>query len=139
MLVEMTPLPWPYVSPPLELRCMKTTRDTGLIRTPATGWRWTLGADIFVMVHPDYQYTRKLIAAIAAMIGNGLYDYCVIEARILGGYALRRGMPLWKYLANRFLTLSADGEVWCGNRGGERDSPLVGDIPPFILPDIRPK
>ena len=63
------------------------------------------GADIVIMVHPDYQYTPKLIPAMAAMIGNGLY-HCVIGSRILGGYALRGGMPLWKYLANRFLTLS---------------------------------
>jgi glycosyltransferase involved in cell wall biosynthesis len=63
------------------------------------------GADIIIMVHPDYQYTPKLIPAMAAMIGNGLY-HCVIGSRILGGYALRGGMPLWKYLANRFLTLS---------------------------------
>ena len=63
------------------------------------------GADIVIMVHPDYQYTPKLIPAMAAIIGNGLYD-CVIGSRILGGYALRGGMPLWKYIANRFLTLS---------------------------------
>ena len=63
------------------------------------------GADIVIMVHPDYQYTPKLIPAMATMIGNGLY-HCVIGSRILGGYALRGGMPLWKYIANRFLTLS---------------------------------
>jgi glycosyltransferase involved in cell wall biosynthesis len=63
------------------------------------------GADIVIMVHPDYQYTPKLIPAMASMIGNGLY-HCVIGSRILGGYALRGGMPLWKYLANRFLTLA---------------------------------
>jgi glycosyltransferase involved in cell wall biosynthesis len=63
------------------------------------------GADIVIMVHPDYQYTPKLIPAMAAMIGSGLY-HCVIGSRILGGYALRGGMPLWKYVANRFLTLS---------------------------------
>jgi len=63
------------------------------------------GADIVIMVHPDYQYTPKLIPAMAAIIGNGLY-HCVIGSRILGGYALRGGMPLWKYLANRFLRLS---------------------------------
>jgi glycosyltransferase involved in cell wall biosynthesis len=63
------------------------------------------GADIVIMVHPDYQYTPKLIPAMAAMVGNGLY-HCVIGSRILGGYALRGGMPLWKYVANRFLTLS---------------------------------
>ena len=62
------------------------------------------GADIVIMVHPDYQYTPKLIPAMASMIGNGLYD-CVIGSRILGGYALEGGMPWWRYVSNRFLTL----------------------------------
>ncbi|ETR71608.1 MAG: family 2 glycosyl transferase [Candidatus Magnetoglobus multicellularis str. Araruama] len=61
------------------------------------------GADIVIMVHPDYQYTPKLIPAMTSMIGNGLY-HCVLGSRILGGYALKGGMPLWKYVANRFLT-----------------------------------
>jgi glycosyltransferase involved in cell wall biosynthesis len=61
------------------------------------------GADIVVMVHPDYQYTPKLIPAMVSMIGNGLYS-CVLGSRILGGYALQGGMPVWKYIANRFLT-----------------------------------
>ena len=60
-------------------------------------------ADIIVMVHPDYQYTPKLIPAMVSMIGNGLY-HCVVGSRILGGYALKGGMPLWKYIANRLLT-----------------------------------
>lgn len=63
------------------------------------------GGDIVIMVHPDYQYTPKLIPAMAAMIGNKLY-HCVLGSRILGGYALKGGMPLWKYAANRFLTLT---------------------------------
>jgi glycosyltransferase involved in cell wall biosynthesis len=63
------------------------------------------GGDIIIMVHPDYQYTPKLIPAMASMIGNGLYQ-CVLGSRILGGYALKGGMPLWKYVANRFLTLT---------------------------------
>jgi glycosyltransferase involved in cell wall biosynthesis len=62
------------------------------------------GGDIIVMVHPDYQYTPKLIPAMASMIGNDLYS-CVLGSRILGGYALKGGMPKWKYIANRFLTL----------------------------------
>lgn len=61
------------------------------------------GGDIIVMVHPDYQYTPKLIPAMVSMIGNDLY-HCVLGSRILGGYALKGGMPLWKYIANRFLT-----------------------------------
>jgi glycosyltransferase involved in cell wall biosynthesis len=61
-------------------------------------------ADIIIMVHPDYQYTPKLIPAMTSMIGNGLY-HCVLGSRILGGYALKGGMPWWKYASNRFLTL----------------------------------
>ncbi len=61
------------------------------------------GGDIIIMVHPDYQYTPKLIPAMASIIGNGLY-HCVLGSRILGGYALKGGMPIWKYIANRFLT-----------------------------------
>jgi len=61
------------------------------------------GGDIIIMVHPDYQYTPKLIPAMASMIGNGLY-HCVLGSRILGGYAIKGGMPVWKYIANRFLT-----------------------------------
>ncbi len=62
------------------------------------------GADIVIMVHPDYQYTPKLIPAMASMIGNGLYE-CVLGSRILGGRSVAGGMPVWKYIANRFLTL----------------------------------
>lgn len=61
------------------------------------------GADIVIMVHPDYQYTPKLIPAMSSMIGNGLY-HCVIASRILGGQALRGGMPWWRYVSNRFIT-----------------------------------
>lgn len=63
------------------------------------------GADVVVMVHPDYQYTPLLLPAMASMIANGLYS-CVLGSRILGGGALRGGMPVWKYVANRFLTLA---------------------------------
>ena len=63
------------------------------------------GADIVIMVHPDYQYTPLLIPAMATMIGNGLY-HCVLGSRILGGCALRGGMPVYKYICNRFLTLT---------------------------------
>jgi glycosyltransferase involved in cell wall biosynthesis len=61
------------------------------------------GADIIIMVHPDYQYTPRLIPAMAALIGSGLY-HCVLGSRILGGQALRGGMPWWKYISNRSLT-----------------------------------
>ena len=62
-------------------------------------------ADIVIMVHPDYQYTPKLIPAMASMIGNGLYA-CVLGSRILGGHSIKGGMPVWKYVANRFLTFA---------------------------------
>ena len=62
------------------------------------------GADIVIMIHPDYQYTPALIPAMASLVASGLYP-CVLGSRILGGGALRGGMPLWKYLSNRFLTL----------------------------------
>ena len=63
------------------------------------------GADIVIMVHPDYQYTPLLIPAMATLIGHELY-HCVIGSRILGGRALTQGMPLWKYVSNRFLTMA---------------------------------
>jgi glycosyltransferase involved in cell wall biosynthesis len=63
------------------------------------------GGDIIIMIHPDYQYTPKLIPAMVSLIGNGLY-HCVLGSRILGGYALKGGMPIWKYIANRFLTFT---------------------------------
>lgn len=63
------------------------------------------GADIVIMVHPDCQYTPKLIPAMASMIANGLHP-CVLGSRILGGSALRGGMPVWKYIPNRVLTLA---------------------------------
>lgn len=63
-----------------------------------------LGADIVVMVHPDYQYTPKLIPAMASMVASGEFD-AVLASRILGTGALKGGMPRYKYIANRFLTL----------------------------------
>lgn len=62
-----------------------------------------LGTDIVIMLHPDYQYSPKLIAPMASMIASGVYDF-VLGSRIIGNTALRGGMPLYKYLANRFLT-----------------------------------
>jgi glycosyltransferase involved in cell wall biosynthesis len=63
------------------------------------------GADIVIMIHPDYQYTPQLIPAMASLVASGLYP-CVLASRILGGGALHGGMPWWKYVANRFLTLA---------------------------------
>lgn len=63
------------------------------------------GADIVIMIHPDYQYTPQLIPAMASLVATGLYP-CVLASRILGGRALDGGMPLWKYVANRLLTFA---------------------------------
>ncbi len=81
-------------------------KNTGYGGNQKTCYRLALehGGDIVIMVHPDYQYTPKLIPAMAALIANGLY-HCVLGSRILGGYAVRGGMPIWKYVANRSLTL----------------------------------
>jgi glycosyltransferase involved in cell wall biosynthesis len=77
----------------------------GYGRNQQTCYREALaaGADIVVMVHPDYQYTPSLVPAMAGMIASGVYDM-VLGSRILGGGALRGGMPVYKYFANRALT-----------------------------------
>ncbi|HOJ42609.1 MAG TPA: glycosyltransferase family 2 protein [Syntrophorhabdaceae bacterium] len=62
-----------------------------------------LGADVVIMLHPDYQYTPKLLIAMASLVAIGLYDI-VLGSRILGGGALKGGMPLYKYISNRALT-----------------------------------
>lgn len=84
-------------------------RNMGYGANQKTCYRLALdhGADIVIMVHPDYQYTPKLIPAMAGLVASGLYA-CVLGSRILGGYALEGGMPLWRYVANRFLTLAGN-------------------------------
>ncbi len=81
--------------------------NTGYGGNQKTCYRLALeaGADIVIMLHPDYQYTPRLIPAMASIVANGLHP-CVLGSRILGGYSLRGGMPVWKYVANRFLTLA---------------------------------
>ena len=86
-----------------------------------------LGADIVVMLHPDYQYTPKLLVSMIALIGNGVYPV-VFGSRILGKGALKGGMPMYKYIANRFLTLSQNllmgeklSEYHTGYRAFRRD------------------
>ena len=64
-----------------------------------------LGAEIVVMIHPDYQYSPKLVTAMASMVSSGHYDV-VLGSRILMGETLKGGMPIYKYVANRFLTLA---------------------------------
>jgi glycosyltransferase involved in cell wall biosynthesis len=63
-----------------------------------------IGADVIVMLHPDYQYNPRLITAMSSLVAEGIYDV-VLGSRILGGKSLRGGMPVYKYIANRFLTL----------------------------------
>jgi glycosyltransferase involved in cell wall biosynthesis len=80
-------------------------RNLGYGGNQKTCYRLALqaGADIVIMMHPDYQYTPRLIPAMVALIGNGLY-HCVLGSRILGGRAVRDGMPRWRYYSNRVLT-----------------------------------
>lgn len=77
----------------------------GYGRNQQTCYREALrcGADIVVMVHPDYQYTPLLVTSMASMIAYGVYDV-VLGSRIIGGGALKGGMPVYKYVANRMLT-----------------------------------
>ena len=89
----------------LGVRTFIHDRNYGYGRNQQTCYREALaaGADIVVMLHPDYQYTPKLVTAMASMIAFGVYDV-VLGSRILGGGALSGGMPRYKYIANRFLT-----------------------------------
>jgi len=80
-------------------------RNYGYGRNQKTCYREALkqDADMVIMVYPDYQYTPKLITAMASMIAFNVYDV-VLGSRIIGGGALKGGMPVYKYIANRFLT-----------------------------------
>jgi len=80
-------------------------RNYGYGRNQQTCYREALaaGADVVIMVHPDYQYTPLLTTAMASMVAYGVYDV-VLGSRIIGGTALRGGMPVYKYIANRLLT-----------------------------------
>jgi glycosyltransferase involved in cell wall biosynthesis len=107
----------------------------GYGRNQQTCYREALaaGADIVVMVHPDYQYTPLLVPAMAGMIASGVYDM-VLASRILGGGALKGGMPVYKYIANRFLTAFQNlflgvklSEYHTGFRAFSRE--LLGTLP----------
>ncbi|MEP5566890.1 MAG: glycosyltransferase family 2 protein [Halioglobus sp.] len=102
-----------------------------------------LDADIVIMVHPDYQYTPKLIRAMASLIADGVFD-CALGSRILGVGALKGGMPTHKYIANRFLTFFQNilvgyklSEYHTGYRGFSREVleslPLEGNSDDFIF------
>ena len=101
------------------------------------------GADIVIMIHPDYQYTPLLIPAMASLIASGLYP-CVLGSRILGGRAVLQGMPRWKYVANRALTLFSNllmgaklSEYHTGYRAFSRDLleaiPLAANSDDFVF------
>ncbi len=89
----------------LGLQSFVHNRNYGYGRNQQTCYREALaaGADVVIMVHPDYQYTPLLVTAMASMIACGVYDV-VLGSRIIGGAALRGGMPLYKYISNRLLT-----------------------------------
>jgi glycosyltransferase involved in cell wall biosynthesis len=120
-------------------------RNRGYGANQKTLYRLALdeGGDIVIMVHPDYQYTPKLIPAMASLIGNGLYS-CVLGSRILGGQAVRGGMPWWRYVSNRFLTLAENllldsklSEFHTGYRAFSRELlerlPLEGNSDDFVF------
>jgi glycosyltransferase involved in cell wall biosynthesis len=117
----------------------------GYGRNQQTCYREALAADadVIIMVHPDYQYTPLLVTAMASMVAYGVYDV-VLGSRILGGRALRGGMPLYKYVANRFLTLFENiflgiklSEYHTGYRAFSRDVltrlPLVENSDDFVF------
>lgn len=93
-------------------------RNRGYGANQKTCYRLALehGADIVVMVHPDYQYTPRLIPVMVELVASGLYP-CVLASRILGGRALEGGMPVWRYIANRVLTLV--GNILLGTKVSE--------------------
>ncbi|MEY4705178.1 MAG: hypothetical protein RL042_1380 [Nitrospirota bacterium] len=90
----------------LGIRTLAHPKNRGYGGNQKTCYREALatGADIIIMVHPDYQYSPRLVTAMAGMIASGHYDF-VLASRILGGRARKGGMPLYKYVANRLLTL----------------------------------
>jgi glycosyltransferase involved in cell wall biosynthesis len=94
------------VAEALDLTLVKHSKNLGYGGNQKTCYRTALqlGADIVVMVHPDYQYSPLLVPSIAAMIAYGEYDF-VLGSRILAQSAVARGMPRYKYLANRTLTV----------------------------------
>lgn len=91
----------------LGIRTIAHPKNRGYGGNQKTCYREALatGAEIIIMVHPDYQYSPKLVTAMAGMIASGHYDL-VLASRILGGRARKGGMPLYKYVANRLLTLT---------------------------------
>ena len=93
------------VAKDLDLIVLSHTRNTGYGGNQKTCYKKALeiGADLIIMMHPDYQYTPKIIPAIAYLLATGFYDY-VQGSRMLGRGAIKNGMPIYKYIANRGLT-----------------------------------
>jgi len=93
------------VAEKLGLQFFVHDKNYGYGRNQQTCYREALaaGADVVIMLHPDYQYTPLLVTAMASMVAHGVYDV-VLGSRIIGGNAMRGGMPLYKYISNRFLT-----------------------------------
>jgi len=129
----------------LGLHVFRHDRNYGYGRNQMTCYREALaaGADVVIMVHPDYQYTPLLVTAMASMVAYGVYDV-VLGSRILGGGALRGGMPAWKYIANRLLTAFENlflgvklSEYHTGYRAFSRDVltqlPLVENSDDFVF------
>jgi len=132
----------------LGLQSFVHNRNYGYGRNQQTCYREALaaGADVVIMVHPDYQYTPLLVTAMASMIAYDVYDV-VLGSRILGGQARQDGMPWWKYVANRFLTLFENtllgaklSEYHTGYRAFSRtvlqELPLLENSDDFVF-DIR--
>jgi glycosyltransferase involved in cell wall biosynthesis len=129
----------------LGLRVFVHDENYGYGRNQQTCYREALaeGADVVIMLHPDYQYTPLLLTAMASMIAYDVYDV-VLGSRIIGGTARRGGMPLYKYLANRFLTAFENlflraklSEYHTGYRAFSRkvltDLPLLENADDFVF------
>jgi glycosyltransferase involved in cell wall biosynthesis len=129
----------------LNIRTYVHDQNYGYGRNQKTCYREALraDADIVIMVHPDYQYTPRLITAMASMIAYDVYDV-VLGSRIIGGGALKGGMPLYKYISNRFLTAAQNlllgsklSEFHTGYRAFRKEVlinlPLEGNSDGFIF------
>jgi len=129
----------------LGLKVFGHDANYGYGRNQQTCYREALnaGADVVIMVHPDYQYTPLLVTAIASMIAYGVYDV-VLGSRILGGQALKGGMPVYKYISNRLLTAFQNlllgaklSEYHTGYRGFSREVlvklPLLENSDDFVF------
>jgi len=129
----------------LGLRVFVHEENKGYGANQKTCYREALkgGADIVIMLHPDYQYPPKLINAMASLVASGMFDV-VLGSRILGGMSLKGGMPLYKYISNRVLTLFQNivtgqkiSEYHTGYRAFSRDVllslPLMENSDDFIF------